>query len=80
MHETLLSREEMVKASDEAEYFRVPLDARSLQYELYFDEGEQTISRTDDFTSENTYRLNVEETKALLMQLPEIQELVGVSA
>lgn len=80
MHETLLSREEMVKASDEDEYFRVPLDARSLQYELYFDEGEQTISRTDDFTSENTYRLNVEETKALLMQLPEIQELVGVSA
>ncbi|AZQ76776.1 NAD-dependent epimerase/dehydratase family protein [Flaviflexus ciconiae] len=76
LHETLLSREEIVKASDEGEYFRVPLDARSLQYELYFDEGKTTISRTDDYTSENTYRLSIEETKKLLMRLPEIQQLV----
>ena len=77
LHETLLSREEIVKASDEGDYFRVPLDARSLQYELYFDEGQTTISRNDDYTSENTYRLNVEETKQLLMRLPEMQKLVG---
>ena len=41
LHETLLSSEEMVKALDQADYFRVPLDARSLEYELYFEEGEQ---------------------------------------
>jgi len=77
LHETLLSREEIVKASDEGEYFRVPLDARSLQYELYFDEGETAISRSDDYTSANTYQLNVEETEELLMRLPEIREIVG---
>lgn len=76
LHETLLSREEYSKASDEGDYFRVPLDARSLQYELYFDEGETTISRTEDYTSENTYRLSIEETKSLLMKLPEVQRLV----
>lgn len=76
MHETLLSREEIVKASDEGDYFRVPLDARSLQYELYFDEGETTISRSDDYTSENTGRLDIEATKELLMKLPEIQEML----
>ena len=41
LHETLLSREEMVKAGDEGDYFRVPLDARSLQYELYYEEGDR---------------------------------------
>lgn len=82
MHETLLSREEISKATDEGEYFRVPLDARSLQYELYFDEGEKSISRTEDYTSENTYRLSIDETKELLLELPEIKELLkaGVSA
>ena len=79
LHETLLSREEMVKSEDEGDYFRVPLDSRSLQYELYFDEGQTTISRNDDYTSENTYRLNVEETKRLLMRLPEMQKLVGAN-
>ncbi len=78
LHETLLSREEITKATDEGDYFRVPLDARSLQYELYFDEGETTISRSDDYTSENTYRLDINETKELLMKLPEMQQLIGV--
>ena len=78
MHETLLSSEEIVKASDEGDYFRVPLDARSLQYELYFDEGESKISRSEDYTSANTHRLDVDETKELLLQLPEVQALVGI--
>lgn len=80
MHETLLSGEEIVKASDEGDYFRVPLDARTLQYELYFDEGETKISRTEDYTSENTRRLSVEETKELLLKLPEMQALVEAGA
>ena len=78
MHETLLSSEEIVKASDEGDYFRVPLDARSLQYELYFDEGESKNSRSADYTSANTHRLDVDETKELLLQLPEVQALVGI--
>nr|WP_304650994.1 hypothetical protein [Tessaracoccus sp. ZS01] len=53
------------------------MDARSLQYELYFDEGETAISRSDDYTSANTYQLNIEETKELLMRLPEIRDIVG---
>lgn len=77
LHETLLSAEEMVKATDEGGYFRVPLDARSLQYELYFEKGR---SRTAEaYTSENTQRLGVAETRVLLAQLPEFQQM-GVAA
>lgn len=80
MHETLLSREEMLKSTDQGEYFRVPLDARSLEYELYFEEGETEAGQVDDFTSENTDRLDIEQTKQLLLELPEIRLLVGVDA
>jgi len=76
LHETLLSREEMVKATDEGEYFRVPLDARSLEYELYFEEGERAVRLVDDYTSENTARLDVEQTKELLLTLPEMTRLL----
>lgn len=72
LHETLLSREEMVTAEDQGEYYRVPLDARTLQYELYFDEGEKT-AQLDDYTSQNTNRLGVDETKKLLMSVPEVR-------
>lgn len=77
LHETLLSREEMLKSGDQVEYFRVPLDARSLQYELYYEEGETATIEVEDYTSENTERLDVEQTKKLLLELPEIQALVG---
>lgn len=80
MHETLLSREEMSKAEDQGQYFRVPLDARSLQYELYFSEGDTDISRDRDYTSENTDQLDVQAAKDLLLKLPEIQELVETVA
>lgn len=79
LHETLLSREEMVKATDMGDYFRVPLDARSLQYELYYEEGDRQQARWDDYTSENTDRLDVEATKTLLMRLPEVRKLLGTS-
>lgn len=79
LHETLLSREETVKATDQGEYFRVPLDARSLQYELYYEEGDRREMQFDDYTSENTERLDLTETKNLLMQLPEMQDLLGIS-
>jgi UDP-glucose 4-epimerase len=77
LHETLLSREEMLKSSDQSEYYRVPLDARSLEYELYFEEGERDAVAVEDYTSENTDQMDVEQTKELLLKLPEIQTLLG---
>ncbi|MBD8031022.1 polysaccharide biosynthesis protein [Corynebacterium gallinarum] len=76
-HEALLSSEELAKASDEGDYFRIPLDARSLQYELYFEEGETEAPRLEDYDSANTVQLSIEETKQLLLKLPEMQKLVG---
>lgn len=77
LHETLLSREEMVKAADQGDYFRVPLDARSLEYELYFEEGEREVAEVEDYTSENTTRLDVDSTKDLLLALPEMRNILG---
>ncbi|MDR1513805.1 MAG: polysaccharide biosynthesis protein, partial [Propionibacteriaceae bacterium] len=76
MHETLLGTEELAKASDEGDYFRVPLDARGLQYELYFDDGGPTQAE-EGFTSANTRRLDVAETKELLLTLPEIRRALA---
>lgn len=80
MHETLLAQEEMLKAEDQGEYFRVPMDARSLEYELFFEQGENMPPEVHDYTSANTHRLDVEETKALLLRLPKVAELVGRAA
>ena len=80
LHETLLSREEMLKSTDQGDYFRVPLDARSLEYELYYEEGEAKTAEVEDFTSANTDRLDFEQTKQLLLGLPEIRSLVGHDA
>lgn len=76
LHETLLSKEELSTAEDEGDYFRVPLDARSLNYELYFDQGETRIARTSDYNSENTVRLDVEQTKELLLGLPGFRAMI----
>jgi len=76
LHETLLSREEMAVSDDQGEYFRVPLDARSLQYELFFDEGEPRTAGLDDYTSANTDQLSVEDTKGLLLTIPEIADML----
>lgn len=80
LHETLLSREEMGQAEGQSEYFRVPLDARSLQYELYFDEGEQSLAYVEDYTSANTQQLDVEQTQELLLTLPEMRDVLGMAA
>nr|MDT0657238.1 polysaccharide biosynthesis protein [Micromonospora sp. DSM 115978] len=81
LHETLLSREELGKASSQDDYFRVPLDARSLDYDLYYDCGERTRTSVQDYSSENTERLDLNQTMRLLSELPEIQELLsGVPA
>lgn len=75
IYETLLSREEMMHAEDRGEYYRVPLDARSLDYGLYFDEGHVRDGQPVDYTSHNTFRLDVDGVVALLRTLPEFQHL-----
>ncbi|WP_167631298.1 polysaccharide biosynthesis protein [Mariprofundus ferrooxydans] len=69
LYESLISREEMAKAEDLGGYYRIPADNRDLNYGQYFCEGEEKISLQDDYTSHNTERLNVEQVKALLLQL-----------
>lgn len=74
LHETLLSREEFVKAEDQGGFFRVPLDTRGLQYEKYYSEGEGEVSHVEDYASDNAERLDVEGTQALLRTIPELRE------
>lgn len=80
-HETLLSREELAQAMDLGNYYRVPADMRDLNYGVYTDTGESKISKSFDYTSENTDQLDIEGMKALLLQLPFIRAtLAGETA
>ncbi|MFW5983070.1 MAG: polysaccharide biosynthesis protein [bacterium] len=74
LYESLINREDMMKAEDLGDYYRIPADNRDLNYDKYFSKGEGKISLADEYTSHNTYRLNVEETKELLMKLDLIRE------
>jgi UDP-glucose 4-epimerase len=74
LYESLVSREEMARAEDMQQYFRIPADNRDLNYAMYFTEGEEQISLLDDYTSHNTQRLSVEQVKALLLKLDFIQQ------
>jgi UDP-glucose 4-epimerase len=67
--ETLLTREEKVKAQDMGSYFRVPADNRDLNYSVYFAEGEETLSHEEDYHSHNTRRLTVDEMAEMLLKL-----------
>ncbi len=71
VHETLLTREERAKATEEDDYYRVPLDGRGLQYELYLDQGAPEALGVDDYTSANTEQLDLAGTVELLRTLPE---------
>ena len=74
LYESLISREEMARAQDVGYYYQIPSDDRDLNYAKYFSDGEEIISHLDDYTSHNTERLNVEQTKELLLKLDFIQE------
>ncbi len=69
LFEALLSREEMACAEDRGEYYRVPPDLRDLNYSKFVEQGEEKISRTEDYNSHNTERLDVEGMKQLLLKL-----------
>ena len=71
-HETLLTREERLRAEDLGEYFRVPADSRDLNYDRYVSEGELDLEAFMEYTSENTNRLSVDEVIAKLKTLPQL--------
>jgi UDP-glucose 4-epimerase len=74
LYESLIAREEMAKAKDMGKYYRIPADNRDLNYAQFFSEGEESISRQEDYTSHNTERLNVAQVKSLLLKLDYIKE------
>jgi UDP-glucose 4-epimerase len=79
MYETLLTNEECAKAEDMGDFYRVPADNRTLNYDKYFTEGDTKRCELTEFNSDNTTRLNVEQTKAKIASLEYIQnELNGI--
>ena len=74
LYETLLTNEECAKAEDMGDFYRVPADNRSLNYDKYFSEGDEQRSTLTEFNSNNTRILNVAETKEKIAALPYIQE------
>lgn len=77
LYESLVSREDMVKAKDMGQYFRIPADTRDLNYNLYFSDGETKLTNAGEYNSHNTERLDIEQTIALLSSLKFIQNDLG---
>ncbi|WP_295234406.1 polysaccharide biosynthesis protein [Sediminibacterium sp.] len=78
LYETLVNREDMLKAEDMGDYYRIPADNRDLNYAQYFSEGSQEVTKYEEYHSHNTNRLDVEGMKQLLFKLPIIRkEILG---
>ena len=77
LYETLCTREEMMKAEDMGDFFRIPADNRDLNYDKYFIEGNQTIDTIEDYNSHNTHRSDVNGIKLLLNELSLIKEKIN---
>lgn len=78
LYETLVNREDMVKAIDMGNYYRIPADNRNLNYAQYFSEGKTEVDNFEEYHSHNTERLDIEGMKQLLFRLPIIQkEILG---
>ncbi len=78
LYETLVTREEMAKAIDMGNYYRIPCDNRDLNYDKFFVEGNEEMAKMDDYHSHNTVRLDVEGMKKMLLKLRFIQEDLGL--
>ena len=78
LYETLVTREEMAKAVDMGDYYRIPCDTRDLNYDKFFSEGNEAVSQIGDYHSHNTRRLDVEGMKRLLLKLRFIREDLGL--
>lgn len=79
LYETLVSREEICKASDLGNYYCIPADNRDLNYAKYYQEGKANISAAEDYTSHNTKRLHKEEVKQLLQSIDYIKQQLDPS-
>jgi len=78
LYETLCTREEMLKAEDMGDFYRIPADNRDLNYSMYFSEGDKQMEKIEDYHSHNTERLNVEGVKNLISKLALVKkELFG---
>jgi UDP-N-acetylglucosamine 4,6-dehydratase len=77
LYETLLNREEMARAEDLGDYYRIPADCRGLDYSCYFTEGEPQVSEQEDYNSHNTRRLSVGEIISLLSKLDFVQKALS---
>ena len=73
LFETLASAHEIAKSEDLAEYFRIPMDTRGLNYGKYYTEGNTHTAEVQEYNSHNTRRLTVSEIEALLRTLPEVE-------
>ena len=74
LYETLLTKEEMVKAIDMEQYYRIPSDNRDLNYNKFVEDGEEVVTQAGEYHSHNTHRLNEEELKQMLVGLYEIKD------
>ncbi len=78
LYESLVSREEMARAEDMGEYYRIPVDNRDLNYAQFFSEGDEGITHQEDYTSHNTKRLSVNDVQKLLLSLAFIKDELNV--
>ena len=78
LYETLVTREEMSKAIDMGNYYRIPCDTRDLNYDKFFTKGSEDISKIEDYHPQNTHRLDIEGSKQQLLRLRFIQEDLGM--
>jgi UDP-glucose 4-epimerase len=76
-HESLVSSEEMMKAVDCGDYFRIPLDTRSLDYQIYFNQGTKISNSVEGYTSANTVQLSAEQVAEKISELPQFKEMYG---
>lgn len=76
LFETLLSREELVSAEDQGRYFRVPADGRDLNYSKFVEVGEERLNRNEDYNSDNTSRLSIDEMTDLLLRVDYVRRAV----
>lgn len=77
LYETLVSREEMSRAQDLGNYYKIPMDERDQNYQSFYSEGDKNITSMEDYTSHNTYRLTVPEICDKLMKLGAFKDLIN---
>ena len=80
LYESLLSKEEMIRATDCGNYYRVPADDRDLNYANYFEKGDALVENQEDYNSHNTHQLDLEQTKQILLKLPSMRAIVNEEA